>query len=268
MLTNEGSPVKAEDDIVQSIRPDSRLNDSRKVSHGRHSLHSRTRREAHSKSLQAFVWSKTGVSSPLVGDIDGQSAVALPALEFLNMKTSEVMPVFSQMQPPNLRHVVIGIKGNSDPELLRTHGAKIQYLEVERATVGEDSMLTLCPYMVTLTCRMDSEGQSLLGSTLRNDFKLDFLQKIVLTNFVRMGSQGQNQHEKNSAAFFQALVNSHHIPALREVCIHSLFEWPTSEHTISKCAWVEFAEMLLPCGIKITDKTGTEWLPRLKASRS
>jgi hypothetical protein len=40
-----------------------------------------------------------------------------------------------------------------------------------------------------------------------------------------------------------------------------------NRHAIAKSVWVQAAERLLEKGIKLTDKGGAEWHPRLKLKR-
>lgn len=78
-----------------------------------------------------------------------------------------------------------------------------------------------------------------------------------------------------------------HVPALHELRVLAC-EWPTTEcvlrisqrgvfkrfwadamnrHGITKSLWVKWAETLLERGIKLVNKTGVEWHPRLRAAR-
>ncbi|KAJ7689194.1 hypothetical protein B0H17DRAFT_1202550 [Mycena rosella] len=198
----------------------------------------------HFTALRSLAW-KCGYKPPLFGAVDTKSAAALPALEFLSIKNFD-MSVFSQMQLPSLRHLAIQTRGKGASMLMSTHGSKIQHLEVEHATIDAASDLS--------------------GRDLEDGFKHASLQTIILTNFVMMGLQGQKENDKHWAAFFRALVKSQHLPVLREIRIRT-FEWPTIEREILKCPWVEWAEMMLERGIKMTDRAGTEWRPKLKASR-
>jgi hypothetical protein len=71
-----------------------------------------------------------------------------------------------------------------------------------------------------------------------------------------------------------------HLHALRKICALPC-EWPTTEcvsfpilllllaetldrHAIAKSMWVQAAERLLEKGVKLKDKDGAEWHPRLK----
>ncbi|KAJ6556633.1 hypothetical protein DFH09DRAFT_1491282 [Mycena vulgaris] len=165
----------------------------------------------HFTVLRAFTWSTSGM--------------ALPALEFLSIKTDDALSMFSQMNLQSLRHAVITSAMNWDPTFLRTHGSKIRHLEVHKGRVGKDSVFMLCPNMVTLTCSMNGDGEDLGCGSVNDGFQHPFLHKIILTDFI-IGAQ--KTYHKEWAAFFLALGGSHHLPELREICIRTL-EWPTSE---------------------------------------
>ncbi|KAJ7716225.1 hypothetical protein DFH07DRAFT_947635 [Mycena maculata] len=55
-------------------------------------------------------------------------------------------------------------------------------------------------------------------------------------------------------------------PALREIYLLH-FTWPTTEREISKSKAVPFAESLLEKNIKLIDKSGKHWVPRVKSVR-
>ncbi|KAJ7667033.1 hypothetical protein B0H17DRAFT_1184307 [Mycena rosella] len=203
----------------------------------------------HFSALRTFHW-----------ELD--SAMTLPALEFLHMKSPEALSVFSETHLPNLRRANFKIGGDWDVALLATHGSKLQQLEVERATISAQSVLTLCPNITTLTCRVEERDKYDFGrSTLDTGFAHPFLGKLVVKKYTTQGKANEKEWE----AFFLS-VDSKHLPALREVCVPDL-EWPTTEHGISKNVWVKGAEMLLERGIKLIDGEGVEWRPRLKSAR-
>ncbi|KAJ7435262.1 hypothetical protein FB451DRAFT_272662 [Mycena latifolia] len=175
------------------------------------------------------------------------------------MKSPEALTVFSQMQLPSLRRATIGLKGDWDITLLKTHGAKLDELQVENATISKQTVLALCPNITALTCRIEERDDYDFGcSTLDAGFKHALLSKLILNKYTTKGKAEKKQRE----AFFQAMDVSH-LRALRTVCIPSL-QWPTTEHEIAKSVWVEWAAILLARGLKLTDSVGTEWRPRLK----
>ncbi|KAJ6556632.1 hypothetical protein DFH09DRAFT_1037820 [Mycena vulgaris] len=90
----------------------------------------------------------------LFDPLDEAAVVALPALEFLSMKSPEALSLFSEMRLPSLRRASFELLGHWDTTLLKAHGAKLQHLQVERATIAKQSLLALCPNIATLTCRV------------------------------------------------------------------------------------------------------------------
>ncbi|KAJ7146989.1 hypothetical protein C8R44DRAFT_864686 [Mycena epipterygia] len=219
-------------------------------------------------ALRSFIWD-SGIrvgAPPFFSAVDEATVAALSTLEFLGMETSDALSVFSRMHLPSLNHAALANRTDWDPGFLRTHGSKITVLEVEKATIGTESVFQLCPNISTLTCRVNAgHGYDFGCARLPDGFQQTFLTKIVVKKDPMYYSKGKDKEEMDWVGFFRALDTSH-LPALREVSIPS-FEWPTTDHTIAKSMWVEWAEILLARGIKLTDVAGMEWRPRLKASR-
>ncbi|KAJ6556612.1 hypothetical protein DFH09DRAFT_1317930 [Mycena vulgaris] len=181
-------------------------------------------------------------STPFFDPRDQATVVALPALEFLCMKSPQALPLFSKMLLPSLRRASFELIGDWDTTLLKTHGAKLQHLQVDRTTIAKQSVLTPCPNITTLTCNVYAHDNYDFGGSTLSQTVVDECQweRLFLTPDVS------------------------HLPALREVCIPSL-DWPMTE--IANNVWVEGEKILLVRGIKLTDEAGTRWRPRLKASR-
>ncbi|KAJ7445259.1 hypothetical protein FB451DRAFT_1433324 [Mycena latifolia] len=218
----------------------------------------------HLVALRAFGWDvgfsvKSKGPSPF-GAVDEITAAGLPALEFVCIKSPEVLPVFSKMQLPSLRRATFKTGEDGVNTFLEIHGPKLQLLEVESATIANKSVLPLCPNITTLTCHTTARSGYDLGSS--PGFQHAFLHKIVVSNFV----VAMKAYEREWEGFF-ATVDTTHLPALREVSFTTL-RWPTNEKDISKSMWVKGAAILLERGIKLTDEAGVEWRPRLKSSRS
>ncbi|KAJ7113816.1 hypothetical protein C8R44DRAFT_676325 [Mycena epipterygia] len=218
-------------------------------------------------ALRSFTWgcSFAREAPPVFGPVDKVSAAALPALEFLGMKTPEALSMFCKMRLPNLQHAAFEIEWDWDITLLRTHGAKIKVLEVCRATIGKTSVFEMCPNLTTLTCRVEARDAYDFGcSTLRGDFKHALLEKLIVKKYL---IPGKENNEKDWEGFFLALdKDASRFPALREFHTPE-FNWPTTEYEIAKSGWIESAEKLLEHGIKLTDNVGFEWRPRLKRGK-
>ncbi|KAJ7726776.1 hypothetical protein B0H16DRAFT_1780129 [Mycena metata] len=217
-------------------------------------------------ALRLLTWENASTFSLPALFFDPGEAVptaALPALEVLTVKSAEVLAAFAQMELPNLRRVFVHVRSHTFAiaAFLRAHGGKIWSLRVNEATVGVDSVLTLCPNISTLCCRVDSADHHDLGDrSLPAGFQHAYLTTLVLSK--RAGAN-KSKEEQAWINFFSTFATTH-LPALREVRV-AVCEWPTTEHAIAKSVWVQAAEELLERGIKLTNKKGVEWHPRLKA---
>ncbi|KAJ6556579.1 hypothetical protein DFH09DRAFT_1491162 [Mycena vulgaris] len=113
----------------------------------------------HYIALRAFTWeyksSPLNVlrrkSAPFFGALHEVSAGMLPALEFLDIKSTEALSVFSKMDLPNLRRATFELRGDWDIPFLKTHGTKLYDLHTRSATISTQSVLTLYPNITTLT---------------------------------------------------------------------------------------------------------------------
>ncbi|KAJ6493994.1 hypothetical protein C8R47DRAFT_1117997 [Mycena vitilis] len=218
-------------------------------------------------ALRVLAWDAAGTPpAPFFNPTESVPTAALPALESLTLKTGDTVGAFAQMEFPNLRCVFIHVGRNTVKsekiDFLRAHGAKIQSFRIDGVTVGAgQSALVLCPNMSVLSCRVDNADQYDLGDRgLPAQFQHAYLAKLVL---VKHAGPNKLKEEQDWISFFSTFATAH-LPALREVRIPAC-EWPTAEHAITKSVWVCAAEELLERGIKLTNKTGVEWHPRLKA---
>ncbi|KAJ6450382.1 hypothetical protein C8R45DRAFT_1043491 [Mycena sanguinolenta] len=197
---------------------------------------------------------------------------ALPALDFITFKSSDMLPLFSQMRLPNLRRVTINIRAailprtcTSPPitDFLRAHGAKLLTLRTEQPVFDNVALLTLCPNITTFECQVEVNADFDLGvSKMDEAFKHTCLTTLLVNRYA-----GSEAREKQAwtEIFDELEASLERFPALREVRSVA-FEWPTTEHAISKSVWVQAAERLLRRDIKLKDKTNAEWHPRLKVT--
>ncbi|KAJ7659804.1 hypothetical protein DFH06DRAFT_1194822 [Mycena polygramma] len=224
----------------------------------------------HFAVLQKFTWkSRSPLDKMTFRAVDDISAAALPALEFLDIRTPQVLSVFAKMKLPSLKRLALENDSGSardndwDSALLRAHGAKIQHLVVGNTTIDEKSVFLLCPSMATLSWKpkcKNWEEYNLGCGALDKGFTHP-LNKIILTKEHLDGKKGEEDWEK----LFSALDVTH-LSALREVSVPWCV-WPKNEHEIAKSIWVKWADIFLKRGIKMTGSEGTEWRPRLKSSR-
>ncbi|KAF7362602.1 F-box domain-containing protein [Mycena venus] len=225
----------------------------------------------HFVALQKFTW-KCGFRSNKITfhQVDQVSASALPALEFLDIRTPEALL-------PSLQRIALANEQKGygqdhrewhNSSILSVHSTKIQHLEVFTTTIDNKSIFALCPSMMTLTWRppYQSDGQyvrMIIRIALKDGFTHSSINKIILikANYGRTIKENDENWDK----LFSAL-HVPHLPALSEVSV-PWCEWPKTDHEIAKSMWVKWAEIFLERGVKMTGKDGTEWRPRLKTSR-
>ncbi|KAJ7718664.1 hypothetical protein B0H16DRAFT_1475506 [Mycena metata] len=217
-------------------------------------------------ALRSFTW-KTRYSGNLLNfkAVDQRSAGAFPALEFLDIQSPEALTVFAQMRLPSLRRLALNNDGDWDGKIMRAHGSKIEFLQVCRMTIDGQSIFKLCPNMTTLCWQPETVYKQIPDfgcGALEKDFEHKSLTKIILDRDYPIMNK---RDEENWHALFSA-IDVPCLPALREVCV-PWCTWPTVERDIKKSLWVNWAEVLLERGIKMTDRAGKEWAPRLKTSR-
>ncbi|KAJ7813950.1 hypothetical protein B0H14DRAFT_1430322 [Mycena olivaceomarginata] len=214
--------------------------------------------------------SKPFFTSTGEGPTDG-----FPALEFLTLKSTDGLSVFSQMELPNLRRVSIFIQDKVGPTLpgaptpifdfLQVHGGKIWRLRTSSPILNEVHVLTLCPNTSTFVCRVDASRNYDLGASgMEAGFRHDYLSTLRVNRVPGRSHMNKTRAEQVWAGIFPRLETALvHLPALRKICALPC-EWPTTEHAIAKSVWVQAAERLLEKGVKLKDKDGAEWHPRLK----
>ncbi|KAJ7754187.1 hypothetical protein DFH07DRAFT_921075 [Mycena maculata] len=192
---------------------------------------------------------------------------SFPALEFLSVSSREVLPLLTQMDLPSLHRVALYMNiaspgtPSDEARFLRQHRDKIWSLRVDTVMIGAESVLDLCPNISILFCRVAPQDDYNLGA--RTGFQHAFLRKLVVTKY----SGRTKTDDVNEWGDFFAALDVSHLPALCELRVPAC-EWPTTEYGIVKSLWVKAAENLLVRGIKLTNKTGVEWHPRLRASTS
>ncbi|KAJ7728877.1 hypothetical protein B0H16DRAFT_1428404 [Mycena metata] len=217
-------------------------------------------------ALRSFTWRTGHFSDKLTSSfkaVDQSSAAALPMLEFLDVQNAETLTMFSQMRLPSLRRLALKNDTEWDGEIMRVHGSKIQELQVCCTTIDGRSIFELSPNITTLCWRAKTNDKHIydLGcDALEKKFMHKSLKKIILD---RVYPLMDKKDELDWDARFSAL-DVPCLPALREVCV-PWCNWPTTERDIKKSMWVKWAEVFLKRGIKMTDRDGKDWAPRLKA---
>ncbi|EDR15475.1 uncharacterized protein LACBIDRAFT_301868 [Laccaria bicolor S238N-H82] len=147
---------------------------------------------------------------------------------------------------------------------LASHGSKLRVLDIElehELRAENLSVFDLCPNLVSLTMRVFNNTQGLLNPA--SQFTQSKLTKIVLLRNPAIG--GKRFNHKIHASFFEA-IDAKNFPVLQEIQV-DFCEWPILEHEIKKSVWPRWAEYLATHNIRLTDKDGRHWRPRLQSSR-
>ncbi|KAJ7149238.1 hypothetical protein C8R43DRAFT_1236573 [Mycena crocata] len=187
------------------------------------------------KRMHELLKQTPNVTDLFLSLLDGASAQALPALEFLSLQSPGTLSglnghCWRDPRLPSLRHLEFNLAREEwDGLLLRKHGAKIQQLEIPRGTVGNRSVLVMCPNLTLLTCELKAyEGYDVGCSNLDDGFRHSSLNKLVVNKYYA-GSKAKD--EKEWEAFFQRLSYAQ-LPVLREIQCLPL-QWPTTENRMA-----------------------------------
>ncbi|KAJ7495054.1 hypothetical protein FB451DRAFT_1076827 [Mycena latifolia] len=186
-----------------------------------------------------------------------------PALESLDLRSvsTEFDTALAAMELPALRSVVASSIADVSPLLLAKHGSKLRSLQLFRPNVPE--VLRLCPNLRALNMRLGIfQVEALKVFTLSFPPRHHALEHVVLD---KVKEQRRADEEEEWTTILSTLDPAH-FPAFRELQIAQC-EWPSTERAIAHNMWVGWADKLWPYGIKVTDKTGKHWRPRLKSSR-
>ncbi|KAJ7773851.1 hypothetical protein B0H16DRAFT_113647 [Mycena metata] len=222
------------------------------------------------RALRSFTWEcgyRPMLTTPFFFKNETMPPNGLPALESLRVESSIWLWDIEKMDLPNLRQVDLNLDRYRAPSFLLKHGNKIEELSVKLTSFTGHSVLTLCPRLRVLACQVEP----------RDDYVKDFgtddlpagFQHATLATLIlsKEPLPSKVKDEKDWKQFFDTLDLAY-FPALREIRVLAIAEWPTTEHAISKSPWVKLAERLVRNGVYLTDKSGGRWHPRLKASRA
>ncbi|KAJ7821479.1 hypothetical protein B0H14DRAFT_3875927 [Mycena olivaceomarginata] len=214
-------------------------------------------------ALRSFTW-ECGYSPiltrPLFFDKEIAPANELPALESLRVESSIWLWDMQKINLPNLRQVDLSLERYRDPSFLLKHGNKIEELKVKLTSFRRHSVLTLCPQLRVLACEVDPQDDYVKDfgiDDLPAGFQYTALATLILTKEPRPSKVKDEEDWKH---FFDT-VDLAYFPALREIRVLAIAEWPTTEHTILKSPWVRFGERLLQNGVHLTDNSGGQWQP-------
>ncbi|KAI5885167.1 uncharacterized protein SCHCODRAFT_02594511 [Schizophyllum commune H4-8] len=149
---------------------------------------------------------------------------------------------------PSLRVLWISKVGESTKPFFEKHGSKLEELKIMDVSSDTSDVLDLCPNLMLL--RLQSVGEK---TTLDCKTSHQKLVKIYIDD-------GTISREWDP--FFLS-ISRDNLPMLREIIVDS-FDYPKTEQDIRKNAWVERAEALLEDGIRLIDRRGLHWVPRLE----
>ncbi|KAJ7610652.1 hypothetical protein DFH06DRAFT_172354 [Mycena polygramma] len=216
-------------------------------------------------ALRSLDWSVDSRSMRNTPFFDRAAVVprdGLPALEFLRIRSSAELDVFTKMDLPSLLRVEFDLKVYRNPAFLLKHGPKLDELKILEPEFRGTSILALCPRMSVLTCNVYPDNANNFGCEhLAPGFQHACLTRLILD---KTSLSNKFIHEKEWKAFFDKLDLAY-FPLLTEIRVADITEWPTTEYAISKSMWVKLAEKLSPRGIHLTGMSGARWHPRLKA---
>ncbi|KAJ7356583.1 hypothetical protein DFH08DRAFT_953921 [Mycena albidolilacea] len=135
------------------------------------------------------------------------------------------------------------------------HGGKLTEILIVAGDPGEVSVLDACPTLPRVICRsVETESTNTLPPIKLLSPSQPHLHLAKLVLDINLDSR---KEEKTMGKFFDSLDTTL-FPVLREIQAFDL-SWPTTEREIAKCPWVQWAEQLLSCNIKLTDQNGKHW---------
>ncbi|KAJ7773823.1 hypothetical protein B0H16DRAFT_1713677 [Mycena metata] len=214
-------------------------------------------------SLRRLTWACTAASTIPFFNEGEMPKHGLPALEFLRVESSVGLSDLGEMDLPNLRRLELKLHLFQDPSFLQKHGHKIEELTIKGVVFSSHSVLALCPHLNQLFCSLPADAESFGTNRLPAGFQHTKLKKMIIR---KQESSRKAQDEKAWRRLFDGLDLTC-VPALREIQISNIHQWPKTDHEITKSLWVKLAEQLLERGVNLTDLNGNLWRPRLRASQ-
>ncbi|KAF7360686.1 F-box domain-containing protein [Mycena venus] len=209
-------------------------------------------------ALRSLVWGYSTVKFPSDAKVSG----VLPALEFLHLKSESLYPTLTALELPSIRRAKLC--GDAEAlSFLAAHGKKISELAMFRPTFNR--VVALCPNLCTFDIRLgiprgEPHPFKVFAQTWSYPPQHHALTKLVLAKY----PQDRKADEDGEWDMILSPLEPSHLPTLRELQVLQC-KWPAAnEHAIAQSGWVKRAEKLLKHGIKLMDKDGVHWRPRLK----
>ncbi|KAF7359035.1 F-box domain-containing protein [Mycena sanguinolenta] len=201
--------------------------------------------------------------------------------------TSEsFLTVLSLMKLKSLKRVMLCTNDLTIKPFLKAHGPKLIELHISSNNLRNlrtqtTKILDLCPNLGSLSLVAmvnlpmgdipiadDLYSCQAVPSLVKINLDIDFPTQVYPSASLQVPTELLLRDKDHVAAwekFFRHLQPKR-LPNLHEIEVKCCV-WPTNERDIPKNHWVRWAEILLECGINLTDKTGTKWRPRLKVSK-
>ncbi|KAJ7222593.1 hypothetical protein GGX14DRAFT_664371 [Mycena pura] len=212
-------------------------------------------------ALRALEWNSP-VRFSLDAD-DARSLGMLPNLECLSLVAYDpsFLDVLAAAELPSIRRMFFhtGISASARG-FFEKHSSKLTEVMFHADDDGTVNLLDSCPELPLLTC-LDPDWNGLEISLFTPSKPHLRLGKLLVTGFTVM----LHKEAKRLCKFLDA-IDVALLPSLREIQLLA-FNWPTNERAIAKNLVIHAAERLLEKNIKISDRNGKHWTPRLKTRK-
>ncbi|KAJ6541185.1 hypothetical protein DFH09DRAFT_1174702 [Mycena vulgaris] len=209
-------------------------------------------------ALRSLVWSYSTVKFSSDAKVSG----VLPALEFLHLRSESLYPILTALELPSIRRAKLC--GDAEAHsFLAAHGKKIRELTMFRPTFNK--VVALCPNLCNFDIRLgtptgEPHPYKVFAQTWSYQPQHHVLTRLALDKY----PQDRKADEDAEWDMILSPLEPSHLPALCELQVLQC-KWPAAnEHAIAQSGWVKRAEKLWKRGIKLMDKDGVHWRPRLK----
>ncbi|KAH6909302.1 hypothetical protein BKA70DRAFT_1562148 [Coprinopsis sp. MPI-PUGE-AT-0042] len=194
---------------------------------------------------------------------------AFPKVERLRMSNNSLLNSsfigsLVDVELPSLKHAILRAVDNGGFDMIQTvlpffqaHGHKVRYLNSPSVT---GYMFCVLPNLTEWEIVNDMSGK----------YNFNFLDKFPKVRYA-MKSIKFTSYGLDPLSELLFSVDLTPFRALETVQITKGLVWPTNQRDIDKSMWVKTAERMQKWNIKVLDRTGKAWIPRLKpatASRS
>nr|GAT55208.1 predicted protein [Mycena chlorophos] len=202
------------------------------------------------------------------------SADALNNLEELNVAYSHnsVTDILASAKLPALKRVAfmdfMDLRGNKYTPFLRAHGPKLHSLEIPAAQLSGllGCLFDTCPVLESLVVMWPTSGDIRLPYNFFSpSTPCTNLNKLRLNVDLPRKLKATDALAREWETLFGGLASTPaatRFPNLHEIQMTGCF-WPKTERDIAKNLFVRWAELLLKRDLRLVDRTGKGWRPRL-----